>query len=106
MGSHQDRDHRLEEEQARFIEELKIRGDVMAELGKNRLAQGKPIRKAEIDGIRFAEQEEESTGVIRISIGGGPDTPVRGDYCTFRGDQGKCIALLESVIAGLKQFED
>jgi hypothetical protein len=103
MATHGDLDHRRRE----FIRELEIRGEVMQELGLNAMAQDKPLRKTRIDGIQFSEQEAESTGILRISIGGGgPDVPVIGDYCTIRGDQGKCIALLERVIAGLKKFED
>jgi hypothetical protein len=98
MGSHQDLDHRRSE----FLKELKIRGDVMEELGKNRMAQDRPIRKWKHGDVTVQEQEPESTGVLRISIGGGPDTPVLGDYCTFRGDQSKCIALLERALDAMK----
>jgi hypothetical protein len=105
MASHQDSDHLRKdspERRAEFLKMLQIRGEVMEELGKNRMAQDRPIRKWSHNGVTVQEQEAESTGVLRISIGGGPDTPVLGDYCTFRGDQSKCIALLEKVLVAMK----
>lgn len=98
MASHQDLNHQRKQ----FLRELEIRGEVMQELGKNRMAQDQPIRKWKHGGITVQEQEPESTGILRISIGGGPDTPVPGDYCTFRGDQSKCIALLQRALLAMK----
>lgn len=100
MGSlHSDMDHSRQRE---LLNELKIRGDVMQELGRNRMAQDKPIRIWKHEGLTVQEQEAESTGVLRISIGGHPDAPALGDYCTFRGDQSKCIAILERALAAMK----
>ena len=104
MASHQDIDHRqdLDSRRQEFMKEMKTRCDVIDELCRNKMARDKPIRKWRHEGVTVQEQEPESTGVLRISIGGGPDTPVLGDYCTFRGDQNKCIALLERALKAMK----
>jgi hypothetical protein len=100
MGSHRTEDHEARKE---FLQEMRLRAEIMSDLGKNRMTtEGKVIRKWKEGGITVAELPADMSGVLRISIGGGPDTPVPGDYCNFRGDQGKCIALLERAIKAMQ----
>lgn len=55
------------------------------------------------NGILVTHRPDDPQGILRISIGGGRDTPVALDYCTIRGGVGKCIELLESAIIALKE---
>jgi len=74
----------------------------MSDLGKNELQKGRPLRQWKHDGVTVQQRDEDMNGVLRISIGGGPHLPVHGDYCNFRGDQGKCIALLKRALAAMQ----
>lgn len=55
------------------------------------------------NGMQVVHRPDDPQGILRISIGGGRDTPEPLDYCTIRGGVGKCIELLESAIAALKE---
>ena len=100
MGSHRQDDHQLRQE---FLKEMSLRAEIMTDLGKNRMTtEGKCLEKWTHDGIRVERLPDDMSGVLRISIGGGEDTPVPGDYCSFRGDQSKCIRLLEAALAAMK----
>jgi len=97
MGSHQDTDHTAE-----ILKELKYKAEVMTSLQKNRIAAEKPIRAWSHDKIRVEHLPDDEHGVLRISIGGHPDF-TRSEYCNFRGDQSRCIKLLERCLKALKQ---
>lgn len=100
MGSHMDRDHGGEST-ADILRHLRAKAEVLGDLGKNRVANGKVIRQWDAGGIRVQELPEDEQGVIRISIGGHPEiTP--SEYCNFRGDQSKAIDLLERCLAAMK----
>lgn len=99
MGSHLDNDHG---KKADFLKELRLRAEIMSDLAKNDLQEGNVIAEWEHDGIRCQELPADRQGILRISIGGGSDLPVVGDYCNFRGDHSKCIALLERVLTAMK----
>jgi len=55
------------------------------------------------NGVEVVHRPNDPQGILRISVGGGHDTPVQLDYCTIRGGVGKCIELLERAIAALKE---
>ena len=100
MGSHYDKDHKAIRQS--FIDELKLRSEIMTDLGKNRLQNEKVQEQWFHDEIQVQRLPDDRQGILRISIGGGDDLPIRGDYCNFRGDQSKCITLLERVLNAMK----
>lgn len=98
MGSHADVDHG---EKSRILDELRLKAELMSELGKNRVTNDKVQKEWVHDDIRVQLLPDDPQGVLRISIGGHPDFD-RSEYCTFRGDQSKCIALLERCLSAIK----
>ena len=102
MGSHLDQDHSGNAERSKILDELRIRSELMSELGKNSHQTANVVRKWNHDKIEVSEKEPDQNGVLRISIGGHPDM-TRSEYCNFRGDQSKCIALLERCIKAMKK---
>jgi len=110
MGSHADYDHLSDESRVQweaqrkdFLRELKIRAEVMESLSKNTLQNEPVLLDWKHDGIRCQLLPDDRQKILRISIGGGDDLPIKGDYCNIRGDIGKCIALLERAITALKK---
>lgn len=99
MASHQDTDHGQFNE---TLKDLQRRAEIMKDLGKNTIQQGKPIRRWRHESIVVEELDEDMNGVLRVSIGGGEDFPPGADYCRFRGDQSKCIRLLERALKAMK----
>lgn len=53
-----------------------------------------------IDVLQLPADEH---GVLRISIGGGNETPVIVNYLRFRGDHGKCVDLLRRALKALEE---
>ena len=101
MGSHQDLDH-IDEQRREFLKDLGRRAEIMTDLGKNELQHGKAIRQWKHEGVTVQQLDEDMNGVLRISIGGGSHLPVPGDYCNYRGDQSRCIRLLERALEAMK----
>lgn len=95
MGSHRDTDH------AAILEDLRRRAEIMKDLGKNRIANEKVVEEWTHDAIRVQMLPNDPNGVLRISIGGHDDLKP-SEYCNFRGDQGRCIRLLERCLAAMK----
>ena len=98
MGSHQDVDH---QEKSRVLDELRLKSELLSELGKNRVTADRVLEEWEHDSIRVQMLPDDPQGVLRISIGGHPDFE-RSEYCNFRGDQARCIRLLERCLAAMK----
>lgn len=100
MQTHEDMSH-----QNNFINELRRRAKESIEKGDGKITAGssgeKPIAKWEHNGMQVVIRPDDPQGILRISIGGGVEI-VPLNYCTIRGDIGKCIALLELAIAALK----
>lgn len=101
--SHSDLSH----ESQKFMEKLTIRANEMTEKRLSEIAGGKESEQELgnwlIDGIGIIHRPEDEQNILRISIGGG-NTPLPLNYCTFRGDLGACIDLLEKVISALRKI--
>ena len=97
MGSHRDSDHG----KARVLQELKLKAELLSDLGKNRVANERVLEEWIFDEIRVQMLPDDEHGVIRISIGGHADLHP-SEYCNFRGDQGRCIALLTRCLEAMK----
>lgn len=100
MGSHADRDHREGQYQS-VLESLRAKAEVMTDLGVNRVTNDRVLEEWEHDGVRIQMLPDDPHGVLRISIGGHSDIKP-SDYCNFRGDQGRCIVLLEKCLVAIK----
>ena len=98
MGSHGDIDHKLRK---KVVDSLALKAELLSDLGKNRIANEEVLDEWKYGGIRCQLLPDDEHGVLRISIGGHPEFKP-SDYCNFRGDQGRCIALLEKVLAAMK----
>jgi len=96
MGSHSDSD---------FMDTLKKRSEEMK--GKNEITAGEPDEKTlaswRSNGIEVRHMPDDKQKITRISLGGGPHTPIPVDYCVIRGTVGECIDLLEKAIKALKE---
>ena len=106
MDSHFDREHRQIPTKSHFLKELERRAKKIREAGQSQITGGiegeEELARWEHGGIHVVVRPDDPQGIIRISIGGGHDLPVNLNYCTIRGDVGKCIALLEQAIAALR----
>lgn len=98
MATHSDADHG---KKSRILEELRLKAELMTEVGQNRMTHDKVIEEWTHDGLRVQMLPDDPQGVLRISAGG-HDEIKPSEYCNFRGDQGKCIALLEKCLAAMK----
>jgi len=92
-----------------FIEQLQARAEASKRHSDGTITAGKPGEKElgrwEHGGIQVVHRPDDEQGILRISIGGGHDTPVNLNYCTFRGDRGKCIDLLKKALKALRHGE-
>lgn len=98
MGSHIDSDHGSRKS---ILDELRIRSEVMTDLAKNSIATSRTLEKWTLNDIHVDRKEDDQHGVLRISIGEHPTIDGSG-YCTFRGDQSRCISLLRRAIEALE----
>lgn len=67
-------------------------------------APGEPIiGRWNHNGIEVVRRPDDPLGIVRISVGGGVndvnDEPC--DYVVFRGDPGKCVAMLRNALVAL-----
>ena len=99
MQTHEDRDFDMQ-----GIQE-KARG--MVRSGLSQITAGKPgegiIGQAQIEGILVTHRPDDEHGILRIGIGGLPDTDEM-NYCVFRGDRHECIRLLARCVKSLRHF--
>ena len=90
----------------RFLERLEER----AEKGKREKTasitagkEGEPtLAHWKAEGFDCVQRPEDSQGILRISVGGGPNTPVKLNYLTFRGDHSQCVDLLRKALKALE----
>ncbi len=54
-------------------------------------------------GIHVRELPADEFGILRISVGGGDDTPMPLNYCVFRGSHTKCVDLLLKALMALQE---
>ena len=105
MGqSHENMSH----DQNQFMDELKRRAEKGRQSGNASItagSEGEPVLASwrGKNGVEVVHRPKDPQGILRISVGGGRDTPVKLDYCTIRGGVGACIELLEKAIEALKE---
>lgn len=109
MQSHRGMDHeegkRLRE---MFISKLEDKAQKMTAAGESQLPGGKqeeqPLTEYTAEnGVGVRRMPEDEMGIIRISAGGGDNTPVVCNYVVFRGNAKQTVKLLHKVIAAIEQ---
>jgi hypothetical protein len=98
MGTHFDSDHGKKRD---VLQELRLKSELLTELGKNRVTNDRVLEEWQHCGVRVQMLPDDEQGVLRISIGGHPDHKP-SEYCNFRGDQGRCISLLQRCLAAMQ----
>jgi hypothetical protein len=102
MQTHQDSDFRAE-----WLDSLKAKADRIAGAGGSTITAGtddeQPLNQWKRRGIEVRELPADEHGILRISVGGGEDTPVSLNYCVFRGNHAKCVDLLRNALIALQE---
>ena len=57
-------------------------------------------------GVHVRQLPDDEQGILRISIGGGNETPVPLNYCVFRGKHSKIVDLLRKALIALQEGPD
>jgi len=103
MQTHPDRDGAQE-----FMRRLQERAESMTSRGESQITAGAPGEEA-LAVWRYREMQvthmpDDPDGILRISVGGGEDLPVNANYLVFRGDVGKCRALLQKALVAITKY--
>ncbi len=85
---------------------LQERAEQMVDMKASEITAGKPgemtLRSYEAtNGIHVKQLPEDEQEIRRISIGGHDKVPI--SYCVYRGDPGKCAALLENAALAIRE---
>lgn len=107
--SHVDRpDH--DDDAQDFVRRLEERAGAAMSAQTSTIAGGVPGEEVQDQwqarGVHVRQLPPDEQGILRISIGGGPRTPVQLNYCTFRGPHGDCVDLLRKVLAAMEFGRD
>lgn len=99
MQSHRDSDAEA------FIDSLRVKAERLQREEKSSLTGGRPgetiLGEWSSGGVTVRQLPADEHGVLRISIGGGPQTPVPLDYCVFRGERQQCVDLLRRALGAI-----
>lgn len=105
MQTHMDSDFR--EARREFMDQLQARADRAVQAGASTITggiDGEPVlNQWKRRGVEVRELPADEQGILRISVGGGEDTPVQLNYCVFRGNHGKCVDLLRKALIALQE---
>jgi hypothetical protein len=105
MQTHRDSD--AENLRNEWFENLKLDADLCRLQGKSNITGGKDdeqvLNEWKRRGVHVRELPRDEHGILRISIGGGSDTPVELNYCVFRGAHHKCVDLLRKALMALQE---
>ncbi len=106
MQTHMDSDF-AGETRKRFMEALEARADKAIQDQTSKITGGmdgeQPINQWKRRGVEVRELPADEQGILRISVGGGDDTPVSLNYCVFRGNHAKCVDLLRKALIALQE---
>lgn len=104
MQSHNDQD--FMQFRKEWLESLESKADRMAAAGQSKIAGGEegeqPLAEWQHKGVCCRHMPPDEHGILRISIGGGQDTPIELNYCVFRGNRGHCIDLLRKALKAME----
>lgn len=103
MQTHDDMSH---VERMQWLESLKAKAEKMESQRESQITGGKPGEKPlaewKCGGVCVKHLPDDEHGILRISCGGGRETPIHLDYCVIRGSVGQCIELLQACIVALR----
>ena len=104
MQSHDDAD--FSDFRNTWLKSLEDKADRMQAAGQSKITGGddgeKPMAEWQHKTIHCRHMPPDEHGILRISIGGGQDTPVELNYCVFRGNRGHCIDLLRKALKAME----
>lgn len=89
-----------------WMNSLETRARKIKDAGASRITnEGEVLGSWELNGFGIERLPEDEHRILRISIGGGPDTPISCDYLRFRGDIPKIRKLLTSALQAIQEIE-
>src|SRR3972149_5005249 len=105
MESHLDSDgNRLRDA---FMGRLGERADNIRSDGRSQITGGSDgdasVAEWERRGVHVRQLPDDEQGILRISIGGGNETPVPLNYCVFSGKHSKVVDLLRKALVALQE---
>lgn len=105
MQTHDDRDYHSDF-RTRWLDSLEAKADRMQAAGQSKITGGddgeQPLAEWQHKSVQVRHMPPDEHGILRISIGGGQDTPVELNYCVFRGNRGHCIDLLRKALKAME----
>ena len=102
MQSHRDSDF----SSSNWLKSLEEKAARMKAAGQSKITGGDDgeecLAEWQHKRVHVRHMPEDEHGVLRISVGGGTDTPVELNYCVFRGNRGHCIDLLRKALKAME----
>lgn len=90
-----------------WLDSLRRKAEQLQAEGKSRITGGddgeEPLAAWKSHGVYVKHMPDDEHGILRISVGGGNETPVSLNYLVFRGKYEECISLLEQALRALKR---
>ena len=100
MQTHDDRDFHRE-----WLKSLEEKADRMQAAGESKITGGdegeQSLAEWKGKGVFVRHMPPDEHGLLRISIGGGDESPIQLNYCVFRGNRGHCIDLLRKALKAM-----
>lgn len=96
----------LQKKRTSFLSALSAKADQLVALQKSQITSGAGevvLAEWQSNNIAVTQLPADEHGVLRISIGGGNETPVILNYLRFRGDHGQCVDLLRRALKALEE---
>ena len=104
MQTHEDAD--FSQFRKNWLESLEEKADKMQAAGLSKITGGEegeqPLSEWQHKGVGVRHMPPDAHGILRISVGGGQDTPIELNYCVFRGNRGHCIDLLRKALKAME----
>jgi hypothetical protein len=99
--------HRDDDVATHWLKSLAAKAEKMVEERQSEIAGGKPDEEVldawSRSGMSVRQLPADEHDILRISVGGGTNTPISLDYCVFRGDRVECIVLLRKALKALRR---
>ena len=111
MQSHEDSSHRNRLHQAlnkEWMDSLEAKAKKVMEAKGSTITAGEehevPLTEYQAaNEVHVRRLPEDKHGIIRISVGGGDNLPVKCNYLVFRGNPKQAIQLLRKALAALEE---
>jgi hypothetical protein len=107
MQTHRDFDHEQKKLANEFMDSLKMKAELCQLEGRALITGGRdteqPLAEWERNSFHVKQLPDDEHGILRISVGGGDDTPVECNYIAHRGNRKKCADLLRAALYALEK---